>query len=613
MMDNSTDDETKIDKEISLLIRAKFPIISIVTFEERRILTQLESIREDIIKWRQEPLLKQIEKSESDIEKKTLNKQIEELSNAHQIVFWSYTSGILHWSHYELKDGKRRLAPRRLNLGLRDSSNPVEVLLFLRSNPKEKIDEVDLGSALFVFSDLHPWLDREDRAGRFNVMLVRALRDLVQLFKFSPEPRSIILISPRTVVPLELSKDIQIIDYPLPTVKQLKERFDLRMPVWKNKYGDDCIALSSAEQEKLMRALSGLTFEEAENVLAKSLANNHRLEVSDIAEALSEKRQIIRKDGMLEFFESEESFKGVGGLELLLDWLDQRKRAFTEEYITLGGKKIDLPIPKGILLIGVPGGGKSLVAKAVANAWDMPLLRLDVGRIFGGIVGQSEENMRRAIRVAESVAPAVVWLDEVEKAFPRTSGASDSGVSLRVMNTFLTWMQEKKAPVFVVATGNDISQVPPELTRKGRFDEIFYVGLPDVHARQKIFEIHTEGFPLSAPDHLLLAQQTRWYTGAEIEQVIKNALFLLPGIMNEQETVPEEPSQLLVKAIEACLKDFVPLARRKGADGRALLFGTMEKAKMVARRASQNFEPLQDERVANEGDIFVSTNRWESP
>lgn len=614
MRDNSKDDEAKVDREISLLIRAKFPIISIVTFEERRVLARLESIREDIIKARQDLLIKQKELTASEDEKKGIDIQIEELSKAHQIIFWSYTSGTLHWTNYETKDGVTRLAPRRFSLGVRDSSNPVDVLLQLRSNPREKIDGVDLGSALFVFADLHPWLDRDDRGGRFNIMLVRALRDLVQLFKFSQEPRSIILLSPRTVVPLELSKDIQIIDYPLPTIQQLKERFEARIPIWKSKYGDDCIALSSSEQEKLMRALSGLTFEEADNVLAKSLADNHRLEGSDIGQALTEKRQIIRKDGMLEFFESEESFKGVGGLELLLDWLEQRKKAFTEEYITLDGRQIELPTPKGILLIGVPGGGKSLVAKAVANAWDMPLLRLDIGRVFGGVVGQSEENMRRAIRVAESVAPAVVWLDEVEKAFPKTSGASDSGVSLRVMNTFLTWMQEKKAAVFVVATGNDISQVPPELTRKGRFDEIFYVGLPDVHARQKIFEIHTDGFPLSAPDHLSLAEKTRYYTGAEIEQVIKNALYLLPSVMKDEEAEPAEPSRLLVQAIETCLTDFVPLAQRKSADGRALLAGTMAKARMMARRASSQFEALPEEQDVDRRDpVFQTMDRWRDP
>ncbi|MGA2119515.1 MAG: AAA family ATPase [Bryobacteraceae bacterium] len=228
-----------------------------------------------------------------------------------------------------------------------------------------------------------------------------------------------------------------------------------------------------------MQALSGLTQDEADNVLNKSLVNNRKLQANDVREILKEKRQIIRKDGILEYFETEATLKDIGGLERLIEWLDRRRAGFFRGEVELAnGIKIPLPVPKGVLLIGVPGGGKSLMAKAVSSVWSLPLLRLDIGRIFGGTVGQSEENKRRAIRVARSVAPAVLWLDEVEKAFPRSSGASDSGTSLRVMNTFLTWMQEKTEAVFVVATGNDIEQVPPELTRKGRFDEVFYVGCP---------------------------------------------------------------------------------------------------------------------------------------
>jgi SpoVK/Ycf46/Vps4 family AAA+-type ATPase len=404
------------------------------------------------------------------------------------------------------------------------------------------------------------------------------------------------------VVPLELSKDIQVIDYPLPTVEQLEQRFLSRVSEMQRRYGEECIRLDDSARKRLMRALCGLTYEEAENVLAKSLANNGILQEDDVAEALAEKRQIIQKDGILEYFDSDKDFDQVGGLELLRDWLDQRKMAFAGHVVTYEGQEIPLPVPKGILLIGVPGGGKSLVAKAVARAWGLPLLRLDIGRIFGGIVGQSEENMRRAIRVAESVAPTVVWLDEVEKAFPKVSGTQDSGVSLRVMNTYLTWMQEKKAPVFVVSTGNDISQVPPELTRKGRFDEIFYVGLPDQEARQKIFEIHTRGLPLSAEDHASLAAKSRWFTGAEIEQIVKNALYILPQFLASNAPAPEvdEPDDPLVRAIAACMKNFVPLARRKGKDGRGLVAETLAQARMIATPASKNFEKLPEEEETGE-------------
>jgi|SRR5215813_2199597 len=615
------DDDNKVDRELALLIRAKFPILSVVTYEEQRVMAQLEGIRDEIIAQREAILKRQIELAATEEEKESLVRRQSNLKNAHQILRWSSTDGIIHWSHYDIDpQGERRRRKRKLELPIEDSRNPVQVLNYLRLHSNDRVDDVDLSTALFVFCDLHPWLDREDRMGRFNHMLVRLLRDLAQIFKLSDEPRSLILISPRSVVPVELRKEIQVIDYPLPTIKQLHRRFEtMYVPAMKKRYGENCIRLSDEERERLMRALSGLTYEEAENVLAKSLVNNGWLEESDIDEALSEKRQIIRKDGTLEYFEASENFDQVGGLELLLQWLEQRKAAFSGKIVTLEGKEIELPMPKGILMIGVPGGGKSLVAKVVANAWRLPLLRLDIGRIFGGIVGQSEENMRRAIRIAESISPAVLWVDEVEKAFPKTSGASDSGVALRVMGTFLSWMQEKKEPVFVIATGNDISQLPPELTRKGRFDEIFYVGLPNEAARLKIFEIHTHGLPLSNDDLIFLAHKARWYTGAEIEQVVKNSFFALPFFLSPEAPIAEagEPGNPLARAIYASMKTFVPLAGRRGADGRGLLATTLETAKAIATPASKDFEQLPGEaaRAQTEGNSAAAGfpaegNRW---
>jgi SpoVK/Ycf46/Vps4 family AAA+-type ATPase len=295
----------------------------------------------------------------------------------------------------------------------------------------------------------------------------------------------------------------------------------------------------------------------------------------------------------MEYFETAETFNNVGGLERLKDWLLKRKQAFEGATVTVDGVEITLPQPKGILLLGAPGCGKSLVAKAVAAAWGLPLLRLDIGRIFGSFLGQSEENMRRAIKVAESIAPCVVWLDEVEKAFPKTTGASDAGASLRVMGTFLTWMQEKQKPVFVMSTANDIEQMPPELTRKGRFDEIFYVGLPDEKARREIFNIHTRGLPLRADDLDELASKAKLYSGAEIEQVVKTALFVVPRHRGQ-----ESP---LFHAVLECMEGvegrggFVPLAARRGADGRAVLSKTFKAALSMAVPASDRFEDLEQE------------------
>jgi hypothetical protein len=214
---------------------------------------------------------------------------------------------------------------------------------------------------------------------------------------------------------------------------------------------------------------------EAENVFAKIIVKSERLSGDDVNEVFAEKQQIIRKSGLLEYYATEENFAHVGGMIVLKDWLDKRASAFTEEARAFG-----LPAPKGILMLGVQGCGKSLCAKAVSTRWQLPLLRFDMGRMFGSLVGSSEENVRRAIAVAESVAPAILWVDEIDKAFAGSqgSGASDGGTTARVFGTFLTWLSEKTAPVFVVATANDISHLPPELLRKGRLDEIFFVDLP---------------------------------------------------------------------------------------------------------------------------------------
>jgi len=238
---------------------------------------------------------------------------------------------------------------------------------------------------------------------------------------------------------------------------------------------------------------------------------------------MDEKRQLIRKSGLLEYYPVDQSLAAVGGLQNLKDWLHRRARAFTAEAHAFG-----LPEPRGLLLLGVQGCGKSLTAKAIASQWALPLLRLDMGRVFSGLVGSSEENLRRAIRVAESAAPAVLWLDEIDKALSgsASSNVSDGGTTARVLGTFLTWLQEKTAPVFVVATANRVEGLPPELLRKGRFDEIFFIDLPDAAEREEILRIHLtrrgrkpESFDLAA-----LAARAEQFSGAELEQAVVEGL-----------------------------------------------------------------------------------------
>ena len=245
------------------------------------------------------------------------------------------------------------------------------------------------------------------------------------------------------------------------------------------------IGEGSPLRERITEAALGLTINEAENVFSKSLVQKRRFDIDVI---LSEKEQIIRKSGILEFYHATEQFSDVGGLEEMKRWLKKREKAFTKEAREFGYRA-----PRD-LLIGVPGCGKSLTAKAVGSLWKLPLLRLDVGKIFAGLVGSSEENMRKAIKTAEAVAPSILWLDELEKGFfgAQSSSFSDAGTTARVFGSFVTWLQEKSSPVFVIATANNVTLLPPELMRKGRFDDIFFVDLPSREERIDIFRIHLQ-------------------------------------------------------------------------------------------------------------------------
>ena len=368
--------------------------------------------------------------------------------------------------------------------------------------------------SLVVLKDFHPYL-AEPR-------VVRALRELGHALKSSYT--TLIILAPVLQLPVELEKEMSVLDVPLPTFRDLAELLHDIIGVVRSA-GRVTVELKREEGERLIKAALGLTLLEAENAFAKAIAEDQRLDASDIQRVMEEKRQVIRKSGLLEYYPAEHDLLGVGGLENLKDWLSRRATAFGEP-----ARRFGLPEPKGLLLLGVQGCGKSLTAKAIASQWTLPLLRLDVGRIFSGLVGSSEENLRRAIRVAESAAPAVLWVDEIDKAFAgaASSGTEDSGVSARVLGTFLTWLQEKKAAVFVVATANRVEGLPPELLRKGRFDEIFFIDLPDARERAEILAIHLRhrGRDPVAFDVTQVATRALNFSGAELEQVVVEGLYL---------------------------------------------------------------------------------------
>ena len=411
-----------------------------------------------------------------------------------------------------------------------DVKDPIKALDYI--NAQE-------GRGLFVLRDFHAFVG--------DPTVVRKLRDLAHDLR-SKTQKNVFILSAVTKIPPELEKDMTIVDWELPNRPELSvvvERMVRDMP----KGCDPGIAKDAEGREIVVDATLGLTLTEAENTLSKSIVRHKTFDMPTI---LSEKKHIIRKSGILEYYEAEENLDTIGGLEVMKSWLTKRRHAFTSEARDFG-----LPLPKGILLLGVPGCGKSLTAKAVGAAWQMPLLRLDVGKIFGGLVGASEENIRKALKTAEAVAPAILWLDELEKGFSGTgsSNMSDGGTTSRVFGTFVTWMQEKTSPVFVIATANDVRSLPPELLRKGRFDEIFFVDLPTQDERDDILRIQLKkkGRGSNHLDLHNLVEAMPDFSGSEIEQVVVSALY-------EAFDADPHSRELTTDQLLHAAKEIVPLA-----------------------------------------------------
>jgi SpoVK/Ycf46/Vps4 family AAA+-type ATPase len=492
--------------ELEILIRARYPILYLITSEELR-----------------------------------LEEQVLEIAAKRQkkVFEWSCSTGLVPAGTSLQSQRPRQPATR----------DPLVAL-------DQVIDQVE--PAIFIFKDFHPFLTKS------NYAVVRKLKEIALHLKNSF--KTILLVSPVMEIPTELEKEITVLNYPLPTREELAQLLE-RIVAEVGQFKQVRVELDPAGRERLLQAALGLTQGEAENVFAKIIVKGERLSGDDVGEVFAEKQQIIRKSGLLEYYETGESFANIGGLGVLKGWLNKRAAAFTEEARVFG-----LPAPRGILMLGVQGCGKSLCAKAVANQWRLPLLRFDMGRMFGSFVGSSEENVRRAIAVAESVAPAILWVDEIDKAFAGSqgSGVTDGGTTARVFGTFLTWLSEKTVPVFVVTTANDISQLPAELLRKGRLDEIFFVDLPARDERLEIFPIHLRKrgrdparFELEA-----LADASQDFSGAEIEEAINSGLY-------DAFYAREE---LTTGHVLAALAQAVPLARtmqepiealRRWAEGRA--------------------------------------------
>lgn len=461
------------EKETCDLLRARFPYIHITTYEETRLIKELTRIV-----------------STPDL-----------INSVRKVYVWKSSEGF--------KDSNGMIQE--------DTYEKIQALNFVR-----KCEE----DALFIFLDFHVFC--KNTSGNFDDTVVRFLKDLIPNLKQARNFRNVIFVSPTFTLPDDLKKDITVLDFDLPTSDEIASVLD--GIIRDNSGGNLKVNLNPKEKEELVKAAVGLTLQEAENAFARAMVNDGCLNSEDVDIVLKEKSQVIKKSDILEYIDSKVKIEDVGGLENLKKWLSKRDKSWLDS-----AKKYGLPSPKGVLLTGVPGCGKSLIAKSISSMWHLPLLRFDVSKVFNMYVGNSESNMREAIKMAEAISPCVLWIDEIEKGFSGLGGSGDSGTTSRIFGTFLSWMQEKTKPVFVVATANNIDSLPSEMMRKGRFDEIFFIDLPTFNERKQIFKVHLESrltypevrgdFEINDETLKHLSNITEGFGGSELEQIVVMGLY----------------------------------------------------------------------------------------
>lgn len=504
-----TRNQSKTKELLANLLKARFPYLYIQTWEEDRVLSLIRTVAQDV----------------------------ELIKTPREVLTWRVTTGVVDGSGQAKSDTKA----------------PLKALEYI-----EKYDQ----PCIVVLQDFHVYFGGQGKLADFQV--IRKLRDMLLHIKRSVHPINVIFTSPFLLLPDDLQKDITIVDFELPTFEEIMKVLD-EMIYINQQSGRIQITLTDEEKERLAKAALGLTLSEAENAFARAMVEDGSLAIDDVEVILEEKEQIIKKSGILEFITSEVRMEDVGGLENLKRWLSKRNKSWLDS-----ARKYGLPAPKGVLITGVPGCGKSLISKSISSMWQLPLLRLDMGSIFSGIVGSSEENMRKAIKTAEAISPSILWIDEIEKGFSGVTSSGDSGTSSRIFGQFLTWMQEKTSPVFVIATANNISSLPPELMRKGRFDEIFFADLPTLRERKEILKVHMKkrlinpevigDFQLTDEVLESLALKCEGFVGAEIEQLVIDALF---------EAFAEDRS-IELEDFERAIENTVPLSITQAEHIRAI-------------------------------------------
>jgi SpoVK/Ycf46/Vps4 family AAA+-type ATPase len=471
-------------------------------------------------------------------EEERLEKTIAELAkqvNNRNVYIWDFVDGY--------QDN-----PNNENFGRR---NPLQALEYIERLPAQI-------AGIFILRDFQRFLD--------DISISRKLRNLSRSLK--SQPKNIVIAASNLEIPTDLEEIITIINFPYPTDTEIKIEIQRLLTATDSSLNDKLLS-------ELVRAAQGLTLERLRRVLAKAVADCGTIVPEHVELILEEKRQSIRRTEILDYYPATEQITDIGGLDNLKDWLLKRGDAFSERARAYG-----LPFPRGLLLIGIQGTGKSLTAKAIAHHWHLPLLRLDAGRLFGGLVGESERRTRQMTELAEALSPCILWIDEVDKAFSGIDSKGDAGTTSRVFGTFITWMAEKKKPVFVVATANNIQALPPEMLRKGRFDEIFFVGLPFQEEREAIFKVHLSRLRphnLQNYDIKRLAYETPDFSGAEIEQTLIEAMHI--GFSQNRDFTTDD-------ILEAA-SQIIPLARTAGEQIQMLQnWAAAGKARLASRENS---------------------------
>ena len=399
--------------------------------------------------------------------------------------------------------------------------------------------------AVFILKDFHRHMD--------DPVVVRRLRDVGQ--KFSANRRTVVITAPEIAVPAELSKLVEYFDLPLPDLDRLheiiKETYTRLSKTYTLK-----LQLDSAGADAMAANLRGLTEEEADRAVSQALVTRYALCAETITDVLEAKKQLLRHSGMLEFIEASDNMGVVGGLENLKHWLAQRRGAWEDS-----AREFGLEPPHGVIILGVQGCGKSLCARAVAGEWKLPLVKFDTSAVYDKYIGETEKRIRKVFQVAEGLAPCVLWIDELEKVFAGSgpdSASADAGVSSRLLASFLSWMQDRKSPVFVAATCNNVTVLPPELIRKGRFDELFFVDLPNQAERKQIFSIQLARRKRNPAEFDLdqVAAAAKGYSGAEIDAAVQGGLY----------SAYSEKKPLTTQSLLDALRTTVPLSTTRAEE-----------------------------------------------